>query len=331
MLAAALLLTVSAFAAEPKAAPEVRVNGYLVEFPDAQPYINDDLRTMIPVRFVGEALGADVSWSHIKQGAVIKKDGITIILPVGTNQMIVNRDGKETTKELDTRTVLQNGRTFVPIRAVAEELGAWVSFAKAYNTVVIYDDILSPSEIEQIHALPIRDYWVGIAPDAEKAICKSSSAYEDLSEIALRAGRFKLDFEAKGFSGATYNTKTDSTEDRIDYLVKEINYGMAKQYTREEYGITAEFRTDASCTIVNPGSKTKFLNLGYLTIHVAKDANIERYAYFKKAYDHDFAKILKPGNTYTFILETNYEFMAGGRVDRLAVVNRTNGVNERWS
>ena len=52
--------------------PEVRVNGHLVEFPDAQPYYNEDDRTMIPVRFVTEALGADVSWSKLRKGAIMQ-------------------------------------------------------------------------------------------------------------------------------------------------------------------------------------------------------------------------------------------------------------------
>lgn len=32
-------------------ATDVRVNGYLVEFPDEKPFVNSDNRTMIPVRF----------------------------------------------------------------------------------------------------------------------------------------------------------------------------------------------------------------------------------------------------------------------------------------
>jgi hypothetical protein len=55
-----ILCTVTAFASEVSSAPDVRVNGKLVSFPDEQPFIQDG-RTYIPVRFVAEALGADVS------------------------------------------------------------------------------------------------------------------------------------------------------------------------------------------------------------------------------------------------------------------------------
>ena len=54
-----LLLTMGAFAAEVSTAPEVRVNGTLVSFPDAGPFIDENNRTMIPVRFVAENLGGN--------------------------------------------------------------------------------------------------------------------------------------------------------------------------------------------------------------------------------------------------------------------------------
>ncbi|GAE90976.1 copper amine oxidase-like protein [Acetivibrio straminisolvens JCM 21531] len=40
----------------------VVVNGTKINFPDAEPFIDENSRTQVPIRFVGEALGADVSW-----------------------------------------------------------------------------------------------------------------------------------------------------------------------------------------------------------------------------------------------------------------------------
>jgi len=44
--------------------PTIRVvvNGTKINFPDAEPFIDENSRTQVPIRFVGEALGADVSW-----------------------------------------------------------------------------------------------------------------------------------------------------------------------------------------------------------------------------------------------------------------------------
>ncbi|MFY9174250.1 MAG: stalk domain-containing protein, partial [Peptococcia bacterium] len=41
----------------------VYVDGVRVNFPDQKAYINSDNRTLVPVRFVSEALGADVEWN----------------------------------------------------------------------------------------------------------------------------------------------------------------------------------------------------------------------------------------------------------------------------
>ena len=311
----------------------VRVNGYLVEFPDEKPFVNSDNRTMIPVRFVTEALGAKVSWSSKQNAAIIEKDGVKIVLPVGRNEMTVTRDGKESTKELDTSTVLQNGRTFVPIRAVAEELGAWVSFSSAYNTVEIYNDVLSPSEIDQLHGMAIRKYWQDNVMDSKKAMLSSSSKYEDLSEYVLRNNRAVLDYELKTPNGLYYNTKTGTQEDKLNFMAKAICESMSRSYSMEKYyGITASFRTDTSCIFTNPAGDSKYLNYGYLTINVPKDADVAGYASMLKTSGCDLSS-LQPGKSYTFLVETNWEILMGKEygLTCLAVVNRTNGVDERWA
>lgn len=314
-------------------ATDVRVNGYLVEFPDEKPFVNSDNRTMIPVRFVTEALGAKVSWSSKQNAAIIEKDGVKIVLPVGRNEMTVTRDGKESTKELDTSTVLQNGRTFVPIRAVAEELGAWVSFSSAYNTVEIYNDVLSPSEIDQLHSLSVHSYWQKNVMDSKKAMLTSSSKYEDLSEYVLRNNRAVLDYELKTPNGLYYNTKTDTQEDKLNFMAKAICESMSRSYSMEKYyGITASFRTDTSCIFTNPAGDSKYLNYGYLTINVPKDADVAGYASMLKTSGCDLSS-LQPGKSYTFLVETNWEILVGKEygLTCLSVVNRTNGLEQRWA
>ena len=310
----------------------VRVNGYLVEFPDEKPFVNSDNRTMIPVRFVTEALGAKVSWSSKQNAAIIEKDGVKIVLPVGRNEMTVTRDGKESTKELDTSTVLQNGRTFVPIRAVAEELGAWVSFSSAYNTVEIYNDVLSPSEIDQLHSLSVHSYWQKNVMDSKKAMLTSSSKYEDLSEYALRNNRSVYDYELKTPNGLYFNTKTGTHEDKLNFMYKAIIEGMEQDYTRTKYGITATFRTDESCLFTNPAGDSTWLNYGYLTINVGPNADVASYASMKKTPGCDLSS-LQPGKSYTFLIESSWEILMGKDygLSRVAVYNRTNGVDERWA
>ncbi|RUT38694.1 copper amine oxidase N-terminal domain-containing protein [Paenibacillus anaericanus] len=97
----------------------VEVDGKAVVFPDAKPYMEGS-RVLIPVRFVSEALGAEVKYSN--KTVVITKDGKTISMKVNTNTVTV--DGKDITLDVPVR-VKQN-RTFVPLRFVSEALEAKV-------------------------------------------------------------------------------------------------------------------------------------------------------------------------------------------------------------
>ncbi len=130
----------------------VKYNGKAIIFPDAQPFVDKNNRTLIPVRFVAETMGADVSWDSDAQSAVIKQNGITITVPIGSDTISVTKDGCNSTVKMDTQAVLANDRTYVPIRYVAESLGAWVGYSDLFTTVQIYRDVLTPEEITRLHS-----------------------------------------------------------------------------------------------------------------------------------------------------------------------------------
>ena len=140
---------------------DVRVNGLLVDFPDQAPYINADGRTLIPVRFVAEQLDAKVDWDNTSRTAIIEKNGVVIHLPIGSKQMKVTEGGKSHTVTMDTEAVITGGRTMVPIRYVAEALGAYVDYADAFRVVGIYSELLTAAEIEEL-----RSYGYTLPDDA---------------------------------------------------------------------------------------------------------------------------------------------------------------------
>ena len=103
----------------------VYLNGTLVDFPDQKPFIDVSAdRVFVPVRFVSEALGAQVEWVREEQKILINKDGKQIALYVGRKEVFV--DGRKYT--LDVAVRLVNGRTMVPLRFVSEALGAGVKW-----------------------------------------------------------------------------------------------------------------------------------------------------------------------------------------------------------
>ena len=99
---------------------------------DVPPIIENN-RTMLPVRFVAENLGATVGWDGVTRTATITGNGVTIKITVDSNVAYVN--GKEVT--LDAPAFIRSNRTYLPVRFIAESLGATVGWDGATRTATI--------------------------------------------------------------------------------------------------------------------------------------------------------------------------------------------------
>lgn len=92
---------------------------------DAAPKIINN-RTMVPLRVIGEALGAEFAWEGVSKTVKFKLDNKELNLKVG-----------ESTEEMDTPPVIIEGRTLVPVRYIAEAFGADVTWFKSAQTVQV--------------------------------------------------------------------------------------------------------------------------------------------------------------------------------------------------
>lgn len=105
---------------------------------DTAPIIKNN-RTMLPARFVAEALGARVTWNAKERtvyisGVNIKtNEPLEIKLTVGSKHALVN--GKA--YEIDSPVFIENDRTYTPLRFIAEMLGAEVYWDDATKVVRI--------------------------------------------------------------------------------------------------------------------------------------------------------------------------------------------------
>ena len=109
----------------------VVVNGTTVVF-DQPPVILNG-RTMVPLRFIAENMGAYVDWSIGIQKITIKQNARVLELTIGSDKVSV--DGK--TVSLDTQPVIKDSRTLVPVRFISENLGAEVNWVISSQTVTI--------------------------------------------------------------------------------------------------------------------------------------------------------------------------------------------------
>lgn len=92
---------------------------------DTAPVIRND-RTLVPIRIVTETLGGKVDWNGVTKEVTLHIDGKEIKMTVG-----------KTLEKYGVAPVIIDGRTFVPVRFVADELGATVAWDDATKTVTI--------------------------------------------------------------------------------------------------------------------------------------------------------------------------------------------------
>lgn len=138
LLLALIFIPVSANAADNRNYDVVVfVEGKQMDFPDQEPFIDAAAdRTYVPIRFVSEALGAEVDWDKNSRTVYIKDKQIDISLTIGAYSYFVNSDPKT----LDAPAILEGDRTLVPLRFVSEALGREVGYVQwgAFGRVDIY-------------------------------------------------------------------------------------------------------------------------------------------------------------------------------------------------
>jgi hypothetical protein len=132
----------NAFAATKSAEFVIGLNKYFVndQLPgvnmDAAPYI-DSGRTLIPVRYLADALGvtdSNIQWNPVTQQVYLVQGSTTIDLAIGSTVLTVNGQASQ----MDVAPVIKDGRTYLPARWVADALGYQVDWNAQYKVVIIW-------------------------------------------------------------------------------------------------------------------------------------------------------------------------------------------------
>ena len=109
--------------------------------------------TMVPVRTVMEALGANVAYAQTAKTITITKGGTVVTLTLGSTEATVEKDGKTETATLTKAPYIaqSNGvySTMVPVRFVSEAWGTTVLWDDDHRTVVLADTAGLIAEMDQ--------------------------------------------------------------------------------------------------------------------------------------------------------------------------------------
>ncbi len=106
--------------------------GGVAKVMDVAPYIKNG-RTYVPMRYLGEALGAEVVWDDAARTVTLTKGDTTVVFTIGSTSYTVNGEAKTA----DVAPEITNDRTMLPARFVAEAFGAEVGWDAGTQTVLI--------------------------------------------------------------------------------------------------------------------------------------------------------------------------------------------------
>lgn len=126
-----------------KAAPYVQVNDKMLGF--ETPPVTESDRTLVPMRFLFEQLGAEVTWDEGTQTATAaiaaEPDAQSLAQAKSVSFAIDNTtatvNGAEAVMDVPARLV--NDKTMVPLRFLSENLGYLVSWNEETNTATVID------------------------------------------------------------------------------------------------------------------------------------------------------------------------------------------------
>lgn len=108
------------------------------------PAIIENDRTLVPIRFISEALKYEVDWDDDDREVEIERDDAKkgevekVELKIGSTKAKVEiEDGEDKIINLEVAPVIRNDRTYVPLRFVSETFGHSVDWNNDTRTVII--------------------------------------------------------------------------------------------------------------------------------------------------------------------------------------------------
>lgn len=175
MLISAVAFSTTAYAVE---YVSVYINEKAVDFPatDARPQIISN-RTYVPVRKTCESLGLELDWNSKTETMTLTRDGVTIAHTMRSKIVYVN--GNPVT--FDTASVNKNNRILMPIRMIAESVGATVTWDDPTRSVHITtnsDSASTKDDVTKAVVNSISASQTAVAKDTEiiiTAVCSKET------------------------------------------------------------------------------------------------------------------------------------------------------------
>jgi flagellum-specific peptidoglycan hydrolase FlgJ len=116
----------------------------------SSPMIVND-RTLVPIRFVSEEIGAEVMWDGVNRTVKVIKGNKSVFLRI--DSYLVEFNNGELYQLSDVAPIIINDRTYVPLRLISNALGIGIEWNEASRTVMV--DSKKTSALESFHDVNI--------------------------------------------------------------------------------------------------------------------------------------------------------------------------------
>lgn len=141
LLLASVFILTSAQRVQAKGQIKIYLNDQIIET-DQAPIVIEQ-RVMVPIRVIAENMVASVDYNPKDKLVTIEKDVIHIALGIGESSIWYSDDVKAGPIMIDVPATAKNGRTLVPLRAIAELFDMDVKWDGKKNAVYINDKAIS--------------------------------------------------------------------------------------------------------------------------------------------------------------------------------------------
>ncbi|BFT74254.1 copper amine oxidase N-terminal domain-containing protein [Paenibacillus sp. P36] len=261
---------------------QASVNGKSVVLGMAPRLVNNT--TMIPLRFVTEALGAEVIWDGNTQSVQLTFASQHIIMKIGSTAAKVN----DASINLEQPPVIQNETTLVPIRFIAENFHQTVSF----------DD--QTHEISIVNVPAVSTIPDNVAPAAERL---EKPTVDNLTNITITripqfTDRTKYSFKAPYAEGVVMTTDGKNNL----YLLGESSpqsFNIQKMSLNKGEELEVQFLVSFS---------KKEFNFNYKDPNgIMRDFNYDQFIPNSLYYDRNSDKIFVMGNDFNQELTVFYQ------------------------
>lgn len=110
----------------------INVNGEVIEV--EKPYIAGAGTTLVPMRVIAEAFGAQVIWNGEAKSVTVNLGDKSIVVTINSKTALVN--GEEMALE-EAPELTENGFSMIPLRFISEQLGAEVGYIHETQTITV--------------------------------------------------------------------------------------------------------------------------------------------------------------------------------------------------